>query len=199
MYAVGHFALGYLTGKLAGKSLNVNINIPLVFLASIFPDIDILLPGLVHRGPLHSVLIFFIAFIPIFLLFKKNAVPYFVALSQHVLIGDFFTGGTQLFWPLSSNVYGLNFNISSLTNILIELFAFTISVVVMYKTRDMLSLFRHKPSNIILSMPVLTVLLPVVISYPLRVPLFLFFPHLFYLVLFAFSIVINLKAILTNH
>ncbi len=51
MYAVGHFALGYLTGKVAAKSLDVKINLPLLFLASVFPDIDILIPGLVHRGP----------------------------------------------------------------------------------------------------------------------------------------------------
>jgi membrane-bound metal-dependent hydrolase YbcI (DUF457 family) len=199
MYAVGHFALGYLTGKLTGKALKVNLNIPLVFLASIFPDIDILLPGLTHRGPLHSVLFFSVVFIPVFLFFKKQSIPYFVALIQHVLLGDFFTGGTQVFWPLSNNVYGFNINISSLPNILVELVVFFISVLVMYKSRDLFSLFEHKPSNIILSVPILTVLLPVVISYPLRVPLFLFVPHLFYLALFAFSIAVNLKAMLANN
>jgi hypothetical protein len=57
MYAVGHFALGYLTSKIASKSLNVNINLPLIFLASVLPDIDLLIPGLHHRGPLHSIIV----------------------------------------------------------------------------------------------------------------------------------------------
>ena len=87
MYAVGHFALGYLTGKIASKSLAVKINLPLLFLASVFPDIDLLIPGLEHRGPLHSVVFFFV---------KKRVAPYFVAVIQHSIIGDFLTGEIQL-------------------------------------------------------------------------------------------------------
>jgi len=93
MYAVGHFALGYLTGKLAAKSLDVNINLPLLFLASVFPDIDILIPGLEHRGPLHSVILFCLIFLPIFAIYKKRAAPYFVAVIQHIIIGDYLIGG----------------------------------------------------------------------------------------------------------
>jgi len=199
MYAVGHFALGYLTGKLASKSLAVKINLPLLFLASVFPDIDLLIPGLAHRGPLHSVVVSCIFFIPLFLFYRKKAVPYFVALIQHLVIGDFLTGGTQLLWPVSTAMYGLDIGIHSLTNIGLELVLFLISITVMFKTKDAMSLFKHRPSNMILSIPVLTVLLPTVIRFPLYVPPLLLVPHLVYLALFSLSILMDLKSILSKN
>ena len=199
MYAVGHFALGYLTGKIASKSLAVKINLPLLFLASVFPDIDLLIPGLEHRGPLHSVVVFCFLFIPMFLLYKKRAVPYFVAVIQHSIIGDFLTGGTQLLWPVSLDMYGLGIGIDTLTNIALEWVLFIISIIIMFKAKDMLSLLKRNPSNLILSIPLMTVLLPSVITFPLYVPLVLLIPHLVYLVLFVFSIFVNLKVILTKN
>ena len=120
MYAVGHFALGYLTGKTASKLLDLEVNIPLVFLASVFPDIDLLIPGLYHRGPLHSVIIYCFLFLPLFLLYRKKVVPYFVAVVQHLIIGDYLTGGTQLLWPASNTIYGLDIGIQGFTNITLE-------------------------------------------------------------------------------
>jgi len=199
MYAVGHFALGYLTGKIASKSLAVKINLPLLFLASVFPDIDLLIPGLEHRGPLHSVVVFCFLFIPMFLLYKKRAVPYFVAVIQHCVIGDFLTGGTQLLWPVSIDMYGLGIGIDSLTNIAFEWALFIISIIIMFKAKDMLLLLKRHPSNLILFIPLMTVLLPLVITFPLYVSLVLLIPHLVYLVLFVFSIFVNLKAILTKN
>ncbi len=196
MYAVGHFALGYLTGKLTSKSLNVNINLPLVFLASVFPDIDLLIPGLYHRGPLHSVIVYCLLFLPIFLLYRKRAAPYFVAVIQHLIIGDYITGGTQLLWPASNYMYTLDIGIESLTNIALEWVLFLVSITFMFKTKDVLSLFNHHSSNLILSVPVLTVLLPTVISFPMYVPLALFIPHLVYLTLFSYSILLDWKEIL---
>ena len=199
MYAVGHFALGYLTGKIASKSLAVKINLPLLFLASIFPDIDLLIPGLEHRGPLHSMIVFCFLFIPMFLLYKKRAVPYFVAVIQHSIIGDFLTGGTQLLWPVSLDMYGLGIGIDSLTNIALEWVLLIISIIIMFKAKDLLSLLKRNPSNLILSIPLMTVLLPSIITFPLYVPLVLLIPHLVYLFLFVFSIFVNLKAILTKN
>jgi hypothetical protein len=198
MYAVGHFALGYLTGKATSKSLNVSINLPLVFLASVLPDIDLLIPGLYHRGPLHSVIVYCLLFIPIFLIYRKRAAPYFVALIQHLIIGDYLTGNTQLLWPASNDMYTLNIGISSLTNIALEWSSFLLSITIMYKTKDILTLFKPHPTNLILTIPVMTVLLPTIISYPLHVPLIMLIPHIVYLTLFGLSILVDWKAILTK-
>ena len=199
MYAVGHFALGYLTGKLAAKSLDVNINFPLLFLASVFPDIDLLIPGLEHRGPLHSVILFCLVFIPIFAIYKKRAAPYFVAVIQHIIIGDYLIGGDlQLLWPLTTNMYGFHVGIASLINVALEWSLFLISMTFMIKTKDIFLLFKHHSSNMILAIPVLTVLLPTIISFPLYVPLALLIPHFVYLILFTIPIIIDWKVILTK-
>jgi hypothetical protein len=200
MYAVGHFALGYLTGKLTAKSLNVNLNLPLLFLASVFPDIDIIIPGLIHRGPLHSAILFCILFIPVFAIFRKSAAPYFIAVIQHIVIGDYFIGGQlQLLWPLMPDNYGYYICMTSLTNVFLEWGFFIIAMAFMIKTKDILLLFTPNPSNTILSIPVLTVLLPTTISFPIEVPPALIIPHLAFLILFTIPIIIDLKAILTKN
>ena len=99
MFAVGHFALGYLTGKASSFFLKIPVSLPLLFLASVFPDTDILFPFIEHRGPMHSVLFCCLVFVPFLLLYKKRVIPYFIAVLQHNLIGDFLTGGSQLLWP----------------------------------------------------------------------------------------------------
>jgi len=198
MYAVGHLALGYLSGKAASKTLNVHANIPLLFLASVLPDIDLLIPDLHHRGPMHSVILFCFLFLPAFILFRKRAIPYFVALIQHILIGDYLTGSTQLLWPITTNWYGLGMEIASLTNIFIEWTLFLTSTTILFKTKDARSLFQQHPSNMILSIPVLTVLLPTLLSFPTYVSPELIIPHLVYMILFTFSILADLKAILTK-
>ena len=198
MYAVGHLALGYLSGKTASKILNVNVNIPLLFLVSVLPDVDLLIPGLEHRGPMHSAIVFCLLFIPAFILFKKRAIPYFVALIQHILIGDYLTGDTQLLWPITTNWYGLGMEITGLTNILIEWTLFLTSTAVLFKTKDARILFQQHPSNMILAVPVLTALLPAFLSFPLHVPPELIIPHIVYIALFTLSILIDLKAIFTK-
>ena len=199
MYAVGHFALGYLTGKVAAESLDVDINVPLVFLASVLPDIDILIPGLVHRGPLHSVLLFCLVFMPLFVVYKKRATPYFVAVIQHIIIGDFIVGGDlQLLWPLSTNVYGFQIGMASLLHVALEWSFFLISMAVMFKAKDMIFLFKPHSSNMILAIPVMTVLLPSIISFPLYVPASLLVPHVVYLILLSVPILLDLKSFLTR-
>jgi len=198
MYAVGHLALGYLSGKTASKLLDVKINIPLLFLASVLPDIDLLIPGLEHRGPMHSAVVFCLLFLPIFILFKRRAIPYFVALIQHSLIGDYLTGTTQTLWPLTTNWYGLGIEITSLTNILMEWVLFLMSTAILFKTKDAWLLLQRHRSNMLLAIPVLTVLLPTLLSFPLYVSPALVIPHLIYMALFTYSILVDLKETLTK-
>jgi hypothetical protein len=192
MYAVGHLALGYLSGKTASKILGLNVNIPLLFFVSVLPDTDLLIPGLPHRGPMHSVVLFSLLFLPVFVLFKRRAVPYFFALIQHMLIGDYLTGSTQLIWPITTNWYGLGIEIASLTNILFEWALFLTSTIILFKTRDVWLLLHRHSSNMILAIPVLTVLLPASISFPTYVNVDLLIPHLIYITLFALSILVDL-------
>ena len=199
MFAVGHLALGYILGKTTSKSLNVGLNIPLVLIASIIPDVDMLIPSLVHRGPTHSLILIFLFFLPAFVLYRERAAPYFVAVILHSIPGDYFTsGGVQLLWPLTPYWYGNGIKITSLTNIFIEWSLFLVFIAIMFKTKDVRVLFQHHVSNMLLSIPVLTVLLPVLLSFPISVPLELVIPHAIYLVLFAASVLIDFRYVLSK-
>jgi len=200
-FAVGHMALAYLLGKASGKLLKVNFNIPLILVLSVIPDIDILFSFLlnsdIHRGPTHSIIVAILVFIPFFFFYRQRATPYFAALASHSLIGDFLIGGNiQLLWPLSTNEFGLPYiNIYNPISIALEFTLFAIATVIMFKTRDVYQFFRNSKLNLILVIPIFTVLLPTFASYPLYVPLLLVLPHLFYLVLFSISVLIVVKRI----
>ena len=193
-------------GKASAKLLKVNLNIPLILVLSVIPDIDILFEFLlkseIHRGPTHSIIIAALVFIPFFVLYRQKAVPYFAALLSHSLIGDFLIGGQlQLLWPLSTNEFGLYefgfpyINIYNPINIALEFTLFAIALIVMLKTRDIFSFFRNNKLNFVLAIPIFTVLLPTFVGYPLSVPALLVLPHLFYLVLFSISVLIVVKQI----
>jgi hypothetical protein len=194
MFAVGHMAIGYLLSKTTATRLKVNLNIPTILALSIIPYIDVLLAGgLYHRGPTHSAIIALIVFIPFFVVYRKKVIPYFLALLSHGAIGDLIVGGKiQLFWPLSQNYITLpppmpQIPITSPTNVALELTLFTIATVVMYKAKDFHVFFQNHKSNILLAIPVATVLLPTFIAYPIIVPTALIPPHVFYLFLFSTS------------
>jgi len=194
MFAVGHLSLGYLFSRGSAKLLGTEINLPLVFLLSLIPDIDIIIPILEHRTITHSIIVAILLFLPLFAFCRNKAVPYFIALAQHVIVGDFLTGGTygggtQIFWPLTSANYGLPIGILSGTNIAIEWGSFLVAIAVMLQTKDLQKLLKSRLWTLSLFVPTLTVLLPPFLHFPLSVPLVLIIPHLVYLGLFALAIV----------
>jgi membrane-bound metal-dependent hydrolase YbcI (DUF457 family) len=194
LFAIGHFAIGYLTGKASAKALNVQLNMPLLLTASVIPDIDLLLRFIHHRGPTHSIITIIALTIPFLIYYRKTAVPYAVALASHSLIGDFFTGGVQLFWPLSREMIGaLNIDVNSLTNSLLELALFIVSIVVMFKTGDLRKIVSDK-YKLALLLPFGAVLGPMLAvgrGQEYALPLLLVIPSLFYLALFAYSMLVG--------
>lgn len=192
-------ALAYLLGKGSAKPLKINLNIPLILVLSMIPDVDLIFMRDLHRGPTHSIIIALIVFIPVFLFYRRRAVPYFLALASHSLIADFFIGGRiELFWPLTSQQFGLHelngpyIGIGYTANVALEWILFGISTVIMLKNGDLFLFFRNRMSNLLLAIPIVTVLLPTFLSIPLEVPILLVPPHLFYLVLFSISVLIVL-------
>ncbi len=90
MFAVGHFALGYIFGKTSSKIIKVKVNLPLLLADSVLPDVDLLLRFLAHRGPTHSLITITVLMVPFFAVYRKRALPYYAAMLSHILIGDFF-------------------------------------------------------------------------------------------------------------
>ncbi len=202
-------ALGYLLGKGSSKPLHLKPNIPVLLVLSILPDIDIVYDFLtgaeIHRGPTHSLIIAALVFIPIFIIYRKKAIPYFLALISHPLIGDI-SGQIQLFWPLSTAEFGLDaLSIFTPINVLLELSLFVAATVVMYAAKDWKVFFSAEKTNFVLIIPVATVLLPTTIGYPFSQSLLLSdlfiirilgVVHLFYLVLFSVAILRALYGLL---
>jgi membrane-bound metal-dependent hydrolase YbcI (DUF457 family) len=199
-YAVGHFALGYILGKASSKFTKTGINIPIIFLLSVLPDVDIIVgrifPLFYHRGPLHSIVILSVLFVPVFAIYRVRAVPYFLALIQHPLLGDFLTAGpVQLFWPLSNRYYGILMDIEGPANISFEWISFVVMLIIMLKMKDMVRFFQAHNSNLILAIPTFTVLLPTFLSIPLDVPVWLVPPHLFFTVLFLVAMLFGVRGL----
>ena len=208
LFAVGHMSIAYLLGKGSSKALHTKLNIPILLVLSILPDIDIIYDYLIgteiHRGPTHSLLFAVVIFIPFFIYYRKKAIPYFLALISHSLIGDFFIGGQlRLLWPLSSAQFGLHeagflfIDIFDSINTIIELSLFVIATVVLYKSKDWKVFFTARKSNLVLIIPITTVLLPSTIGYPFNTSLLLTSPilafaHLFYLGLFSIAVLMTL-------
>jgi hypothetical protein len=196
-YAVGHIAFAYLSSKASAKLLKTRLIIPLALTLSVLPDADLLFPFLEHRGPTHSVITALIVFAPFFLVYRREAVPYFVAFVQHSLVGDFIAGGRiQLLWPITTQVFGITMDIKSTTNVTIEWGMFLASIAVMLLTRDIATFFKHGKSNLILMIPTFTVLLPTILSFPTGVPFWLVPPHIVYSVIFLVAIAVALFHIL---
>ena len=167
---------------------------------SVIPDVDIFIPFLQHRGPTHSIIMASIIFVPIFILYRIKTVPYFIALIQHSMVGDYIAGGhNQILWPATTQYFGTNTEITSPTSMTIEWVVFLASIIAMVKTKDLKKLLEWHDSNIILTIPTFTVLLPTFLAFPLYVPSILVLPHVVYLILFLTSILIYARKISAKH
>lgn len=203
MFLAGHIAAGYLLGTASSRLLKVKFNIPLLFVLSVIPEIDILFQGLlpgIHRSFVHSSTLVALAFVPIFIYYRKKAVPYFLALLAHSLICDFLIGGNvQLLWPFSAIRFGLE-EIGSYyiwmfdpINIALELMLSLATLLFMVKTGDWKVFFANKRTNLLLIL-IIAAALPLCVSgYPFAESLMISSPvlaliHLVYVGLFGIAV-----------
>jgi membrane-bound metal-dependent hydrolase YbcI (DUF457 family) len=201
MFAIGHFALGYLFGKGSAKALKTSLSVPLMLAISVLPDIDLFLQQansnlFMHRGATHSLVTLTVLLIPFLIVYRKRAIPYYAVLLSHILIGDFFTGGIEIFWPLTQDWVG-NFlvGVGTLADAVAELSLFALVIPIMFKAGDLRSLLQPKKINLVLVMSFLAVLGPVAAigsHWGGSLPLLLLAPSLFWLVIFAYSILLGL-------
>ena len=200
LFAVGHLALGYLSGRGSAKLLAKKVNVPLILALSIVPDTDILFRQFIeHRGLTHSIIVLFAVFLPFIAIYRMEAIPYFLAIVSHPLIGDFLVGGPiKLLWPLSMQGFGLGLPMAGSADTVLEWSTFLLSIIVMLKIMDIGKLFQPRLSNLLLSIPVFTLILPTILSFPLGVPVWLEPPHLIFMLLFAAALMVALLRLFKN-
>ncbi|MCK4933604.1 metal-dependent hydrolase [Candidatus Bathyarchaeota archaeon] len=202
-FAVGHLALGYIIGKTSSKIFKVDINIPSLFVASIIPDIDLLIPGIEHRGPTHSIILLFFASILLFVVWKKKAIPFIAALISHPVLGDYLTStcrvqGIQLFFPLTKNWFYGSFQALNTAFVFLEVILLGIMLLLLVMTKDLQFFTQSHSSNILFAVPIVTALLPVFTQFPIPVPTALIIPHLILIILLSVPILIDLKTIIVG-
>ena len=195
--------MGYILGKTSSKLAKVKVNMPLLFAASVLPDVDLLLRFVMHRGPTHSFITITVLMIPFFVVYGKKAIPYYVAILSHILIGDFFTGGVELFWPLSHNLFGaLNFDVTSIPIAITELVLFLATLPFMYKLGDLKTLLKPNNYSWALIIPFGAIIGPLITLTRLvslgrgqenALPAILVIPSVFYIGLFVYSLLVWLR------
>jgi membrane-bound metal-dependent hydrolase YbcI (DUF457 family) len=150
---LGHACWAYVTGQLAAYSTGVKPNLYLLLLLGMLPDIDLVLGifGVQHRTVTHSLLFWSILFGPFFARYRLAALPYFVAVAQHILLGDLVVGRTDILWPLDLRL-GLGLPILSPVNLALEAGGLVLFVALSLKTKDLL-LTRSAALAIIVIVP----------------------------------------------
>jgi len=186
MFAVGHIALGYLLGKISAELTNTKLKIPILFALTILPDIDLIIPGLEHRGPTHSIIVIALSSLPFLVFYRKSAIPYMLAAFQHVLVGDYLIGGIQLFWPINQRWYGLYYCPESILSELLEWILFAASLLLLFRTNDIRGILEPHKLHLVLILPIVAVISPL-FQFPIRLPNVLLIPHLAYMIIFAIS------------
>ena len=103
------------------------------------PDVDLLLGifGIQHRTLTHSVIFWSLFFVPVFLKYRRVAVPYFIAVVQHILFGDLVVGRTAILWPLADQRLGLGFSILSPINLALEAIGLALLFVLIIRNKDL--------------------------------------------------------------
>jgi hypothetical protein len=201
MFPVGHLAWGYISGRVTSHLMNIECNLPLLFLLSIAPDVDFLIPGLIHRTVTHSIVIYGLFSIPFFVKYGKKTTPYLMALCSHSIV-DYLGAPTESFWPFYTPAFFPIINVAlaiGITNL--ELMGFLISLVYIYKTGDLTEqLLKPHYLNLLLSIPATEILGTLAFSFefPYPLPVILWIPHLAYLIIFSASFVIDLRAYTFN-
>jgi membrane-bound metal-dependent hydrolase YbcI (DUF457 family) len=180
------------------------VNLPLLFVVSVLPDIDLIPLFIMHRGPTHSLVVITLLSLPFLVVYRKQMIPYYLVLLSHVLIGDFITGGAQMLWPLSENRYGfLYFDVKSTMDSIIEFILFVTSLAFLVKFKDLKKLLLPGISNLTLIIPFGATLGPLLqtaralsLGHEFNLPPLLVVPSLFFLVIFMMAIIVEVRYLL---
>ena len=160
---------GYITGKASSSLLGVSINPYLILFLAALPDIDLLLGvlGVEHRTWTHSIFLWSLVFVPLFVKYRKRSIPYFVAPIQHILFGDAIVGAwNRPLYPLSNFNFSLGHGLLSIENILLEATGLAIFLLLMFATKDgRASFFRNNRRKALNILPIAPLVAFVIFVY----------------------------------
>lgn len=115
MLFAGHMALAYFINQILNRKFQFYFSLPLLFCASVLPDLDFLFSSVIpHHTLTHSLTFWSLICLSLIIIKRLNGLPYVAAILSHFMIGDIITGNPTLFYGLSNQTFG-NFgsNLSS--------------------------------------------------------------------------------------
>ena len=154
-------------GKLRGR-----LFVPAVLMLGVVPDVDILLQGLgvVHHTFTHSLFFWLVVFVPFFAVFGRKLIPYYVAVGQHFVFGDFFVGKVMLFWPFSPSYFGFHITMPSVLDVALEIAGLLLAAAIVYFSGYLKRLLSLDAQNSLMLLPfvaLLTSMLFYAVDWPL--------------------------------
>ena len=188
MLAVGHIAVAYLVTRGLKRGMWRSMSLPLVWAFSLLPDVDLLIPGVRHMGPTHSIFFAVALFVPLFLYFRAEALPYFLGYASHTVLGDLITNqGVKFLWPLSQRSFQFPLPLTVTCDITfsanLELVLFGLFCLVYFLTKDYASELYREDLKFVFFIPFIALLVPVVFNFHIPVPLRLVPSHLVLMVI----------------
>lgn len=137
-----------ITHTITGLALGVllTLNLPLVIIGAVLPDIDVLLP-VAHRTVFHSLTFMLaVSFILYWKSGKKNAVSFLIGFASHLVLDSVTYQGIQALWPLPGNFgFGIFNAVDSTVNLGIILAGM---VLLLNKDRIIESLMKFEPKKV---------------------------------------------------
>jgi membrane-bound metal-dependent hydrolase YbcI (DUF457 family) len=114
------------------------------------PDIDLLLGilDIQHRTLTHSIVFWSFVFAPVFLKYRKLVIPYFVAVIQHILLGDLIVGKTAILWPIADFRPGLGLPILSPIGLALEAVGLALMLVLVISSKRQV---KKSPSLLVIA------------------------------------------------
>ena len=204
MYPLGHLAIGYLVAKIVGR--DHEIDIPLVLVASLVPDMDVIIPNIPHRGPTHSLIVAFILLFPVLNYWKTKIFVYYSAYTSHLfadLLACSQNGRSQLLWPYIDRWIILypKLIMGSNKEAIVEIALLSIASIILMLTKDYQRLIRYRNTNFLLFFPCAVVLMSFLLGHyygDTVLPSLFNIPHLLVTVLMLIVIGNNLYQLKTS-
>ena len=121
-----------------------------------------------------------------------------IAIVSHPLLGDYLTrtsrmSGVQILYPLTSKWFSTGSTTWQAIYTYTEIALLATFLIIATVTKDIKTLTRHHPSNLLLLIPISTAFLPVFTQFPIPVPTELIIPHIIVMLLLSLSIIADLR------
>jgi membrane-bound metal-dependent hydrolase YbcI (DUF457 family) len=172
MLAPGHLAISYFITKIISYSTKTKPDLKIIWILALLPDIDLLIPGIPHRGQTHSVLLQLALFLPIIIYYGRSTLPYLFALLSHSLIGDIVSySKIMLFWPLDSGWYSVTIPWRYNAYVYyLEAAIFIPFVFFFIQQKDYQRLYNDKSHNLLTLIPATAIIIPIFYNARLITP-----------------------------